>query len=38
MSFEKFKEEIKIFADISDFFFIKKKDFSENAVNVDMGI
>ena len=27
MSFKKFKEEIKIFADISDFFFIKKKRF-----------
>ena len=35
-SLEKFKEKFKIFAYISDFFL--KKDFSENPVNLDMGI
>ena len=39
-SFEKFKEKFKNFARISDyyFFFKKKKEFSENPVNLDMGI
>ena len=35
-SFEKFKEKLKSFAHISDILF--KKDFSENPVNLDMGI
>ena len=35
-SFDEFKEKFKIFAHISD--IILKKDFSENPVNLDMGI
>ena len=35
-SFEKFKEKFKIFAHISD--ILLTKDFSENPVNLDMGI
>ena len=35
-SFDEFKEKFKIFAHISD--ILLKKDFSENPVNLDMGI